>query len=56
MKNTGSKNTRRKFLTAAALPTLALATPLEANAQGGAPLDAPLFQKAHRNTATAVQP
>ena len=45
MKSTSSKNSRRKFLTAAALPTLALATPLEVNAQGGAPLTRRYFRQ-----------
>ena len=45
MKTTGSKDTRRKFLTAAALPTLVMAAPVVAEAQGGAPLTRRYFRK-----------
>ena len=44
MKSTGSKNTRRKFLTAAALPTLVMAAPVAAEAQGNAPLTRRYFR------------
>jgi len=44
MKTSSSKRTRRKFLTAAALPTLVMAAPVVADAQG-APLARRYFRK-----------
>ena len=41
---TGSKNTRRKFLTAAALPSLVMAAPVAAEARGNAPLTRRYFR------------
>ena len=55
MKKTTAKNTRRKFLTAAALPTLVMAAPVAADAQG-APLARRYFRKPTGNPPPPYSP
>jgi enamine deaminase RidA (YjgF/YER057c/UK114 family) len=55
MKKTSSTNTRRKFLAAAALPTLVMAAPA-AEAQSGAPLARRYFRKATGNPPPPYSP
>jgi 2-iminobutanoate/2-iminopropanoate deaminase len=56
MKKTVARNTRRKFLTAAALPTLVLAAPEAASAQTGQPLTRRFFRKSTGNPPPPYSP
>ena len=55
MRNTTARNTRRKFLTAAALPSLVMAAPVVAEAQG-APLARRYFRKPTGNPPPPYSP
>jgi enamine deaminase RidA (YjgF/YER057c/UK114 family) len=56
MKDKTSKNSRRRFLAAATLPSLLMATPVAADAQGGQPLARRYFRKPTGNPPPPYSP